>query len=98
VTAIVWQIMTAEDDRDWYIVLRDPVDSSSMIVEIPDLACTADPTLAARFQSARDVLRRLPKRGQATFTGVGFWDCIHNQRGRAKNGFELHPVLAIERL
>jgi hypothetical protein len=21
VTAIVWQIMTAEDDRDWYIVL-----------------------------------------------------------------------------
>jgi hypothetical protein len=98
VTAIVWQIITAEDDRDWHIVLRDPVDSSSMIVEIPDPACTADPTLAARFQAARDALRRVPKRGQATFTGVGFWDFIHNQRGRARNGFELHPVLAIERL
>ena len=36
--------------------------------------------------------------GQATFTGVGFWDFIHNQRGRARNGFELHPVLAVERL
>ena len=83
VTAIVWQIMTAEDDRDWHIVLRDPVDSSSMIVEIPDPACTADPTLAARFRAARDALRRVPKRGQATFTGVGFWDFIHNQRGPA---------------
>ena len=69
-----------------------------MIVGIPDPACTADPTLAARFQAARDALRRVPKRGQATFTGVGFCDFIYNQRGRAKNGFELHPVLAIERL
>ena len=98
VTAIVWQIITSEDDRDWHIVLRDPVDSSSMIVEIPDPACTTDPALAARFRGARDALRRVPKRGQATFTGVGFWDFIHNQRGRARNGFELHPVLSIEPL
>lgn len=96
VTAIVWQIITAEEDRDWHIVLRDPVDSTSMIVEIPNPACTVDQTLAARFQAARDALRRVPQRGQATFTGVGFWDFIHNQRGRAKNGFELHPVLLIE--
>ena len=98
VTAIVWQIITTEDDRDWHIVLRDPVDGNSMIVEIPDPTCTADPTLAARFQAARDALRRVPKRGQATITGIGFWDFIHNQRGRAKNGFELHPVLSIKPL
>jgi len=95
-TAIVWQINIAEDDRDWHVVLRDPVDNSMMIVEIPDPRCTRDPALAARFQAARAELRRVPKRGQATFTGVGFWDFIHNQRGRARNGFELHPVLAVE--
>ena len=76
----VWQIITTEDDRDWHIVLRDPVDSSRMIVEIPDPTCTTDPTLAARFRAARDELRRVPK------------------RGRARSGFELHPVLSIERL
>lgn len=96
VTAIVWQIITAEEDRDWHIVLRDPSDSSTMIVEIPDPACTTDPILAAKFGAARAALRRLPRRGRATFTGVGFWDFIHNQRGRARNGFELHPVLQVE--
>lgn len=97
VTAIVWQIITTEGDRDWHVVLRDPVDNSTMIAEIPDPVCTTDPVLAARFQAARDALRRVPKRGRATFTGVGFWDYIHNQRGRARNGFELHPVLTVER-
>lgn len=95
VTAVVWQIITTEDDRDWHIVLRDPVTGSSMIAEIPDPVCTTDATLAARFTAARAALRRIPKRGQATFTGVGFWDFIHNQRGRARNGFELHPVLSV---
>jgi len=96
VTAIVWQIITAEADGDWHIVLRDPSDSSTMIVEIPNPECTTDPTLAATFEAARAALRRVPRRGRATFTGVGFWDFIHNQRGRARNGFELHPVLQVE--
>jgi hypothetical protein len=28
------------------------------------------------------------------FVGVGFFDFIHGQTGVAKNGFELHPILA----
>jgi len=96
VTAIVWQIITSEKDKDWHIVLRDPVDSSTMIAEIPAPECVTDPALASRFQAAREALRKVPRRGQATFTGVGFWDFIHNQRGRARNGFELHPVLIVE--
>ena len=96
VTAIVWQVITTEDDRDWHIVLRDPADNSTMIVEIPDPVCTTDKQLAAQFEVARSALRRVPRRGIATFTGVGFWDFIHNQRGRARNGFELHPVLRVE--
>jgi hypothetical protein len=33
--------------------------------------------------------------GQATITGVGFFDGIHGQVGVAINGIELHPLLSI---
>src|SRR5260370_37385818 len=29
-------------------------------------------------------------------TGVGFFDKVHGQMGVAKNGIEIHPILAIE--
>ena len=96
VTAIVWQIRMDEGDGDWHVILRDPQDGSLMIAEIPSPECTRDTALAAKYTAAREVLRQVPKRGTATFTGVGFWDFIHNQRGRARNGFELHPVLGVE--
>jgi hypothetical protein len=31
--------------------------------------------------------------GQATITGVGFFDVLHGQTGVAPNGIELHPLL-----
>jgi len=40
-------------------------------------------------------LRRVPRRGFATMSGIGFWDFIHTQRGGASNGFELHPVVTL---
>jgi hypothetical protein len=32
--------------------------------------------------------------GNAVITGVAFFDRIHNQKGVAPNGIELHPVLS----
>jgi hypothetical protein len=40
-------------------------------------------------------LRRVPRRAIVEIDGVGFFDSNHNQRGRAPNGIELHPVLAL---
>lgn len=49
------------------------------------------------FESAcgvpsRSQFKRL--RGNATITGVGFFDELHHQRGVAPNGTELHPLLS----
>ena len=32
--------------------------------------------------------------GLVTVTGVGFFDFLHEARGQAPNGFELHPVVS----
>jgi hypothetical protein len=39
----------------------------------------------------------VPRGGRVVVEGVGFFDFIHNQRGRARNGIELHPVLLLSR-
>ena len=91
--------ISVEGDRDWHLVLRDPEDSRhTIIVEIPDPACAYGTNLGPAYQSARDSLRRVPKRGLIEVTGVGFFDFIHTQRGISRNGFELHPVLSVRRL
>jgi hypothetical protein len=95
VRGIVDQIIV-EDDRDWHIVLRDPESPAiSMIVEIPDPRCVANTKLQSMLIDARKALHSVPRKGIAEFDGVGFFDFIHTQRGRARNGFELHPVLAV---
>jgi hypothetical protein len=97
VRAIVQQILV-ESDRDWHIVLSHPDSASlTMIAEIPDPACAGDSGLKRVFAAARDSLRAVPRRGEVWVTGVGFFDFIHTQRGRAPNAFELHPVLRITR-
>lgn len=90
--------MSTQDDQDWHIVLHDrerPEDT--MIAEIPSPNCAATAAHAVLYAAARDALRRVPRGGAVVVEGVGFFDFIHNQRGRARNGFELHPVLAIRR-
>jgi hypothetical protein len=96
VRAIIYQI-TVEDDRDWHLVLHDPANQNvSMIAEIPDPTCVEDQSLQAVLFEARRVLRTIPRHGLADIDGVGFFDFIHSQRGRPRNGFELHPVLRIK--
>ena len=99
-----------ERDHDYHLALRD-ADGSTMVAEIVDPKCLVDATHArwlhyleaARATVDRDL--KVTKRGKtrkdviATIAGVGFFDKIHGssggQKGHARNGVELHPVLAI---
>ena len=97
VRATVRQIIS-ESDGDWHIVLGDLTNPArTMIAEIPSPDCAATSLHRQWYLAARDSLRRVPRNGTATFVGVGFFDSMHNQRGRAQNGFELHPIVFIAR-
>ena len=80
-------------DRD---ARSDPEDPTHpMIVEIPDPQCAQGTEYGPLYQSARDSLRRVPRRGLVEVTGVRFFDFIHTQRGISRNRFELHPVASL---
>ena len=98
-----------EADSDFHIVLADPAHPAvTMIAEIPSGSCTAKSRsafftgLRAQFSAkfgkpAQGKLRKLAQPVAACVTGVGFFDFLHGQDGVAPNGFELHPVLSIEK-
>ena len=95
VTAVITQI-SVQDDGDWHLVLRDVEDVRyTMIAEIPLPECAVGSGYEARFRSVRQALRGIRKGARVEVVGVGFFDFLHNQRGRAGNGVELHPVLGI---
>ncbi len=100
-----WKI--AADDGDIHLVVRDPATKESMIVEFPDPKCTTKASTVHRdaMTTARhsietncpgDTLRTSFHKltGEASITGVGFFDKKHNQTGVARNGIELHPALS----
>lgn len=98
-----------EADSDFHIVLAAPDDLSTMLIaEIPSGGCVAAKRAnffnALRAQFAKDFgkpatgkLRKLAQPVTACVTGVGFFDFLHGQDGVAPNGFELHPVLSIQK-
>ena len=97
IRAVVLEILT-ESDGDWHLILGDPKNLQvKIIAEIPSPDCAATERHRELYTSARAVLRSIPRQGEIEIEGVGFFDFIHNQRGRARNGFELHPVLHIRR-
>jgi hypothetical protein len=98
-----------EGDGDYHLVVASPNSrSTTIIAEIPDLACEmvcGSPARSA-FGQARQVIeatlglptsavRPLNRPRRVVLTGVGFFDFLHGQRGVAPNGIELHPVLSI---
>ncbi len=98
-----------EEDSDIHLVVSDPTDPvKTMIVELPNRACTANASSTARaaMATARRALLRAcgqPGRstftllsGRATITGVAFFDLLHGQRGVAPNGIELHPLIGFK--
>lgn len=97
-----------ENDLDFHIVIADLDDPTiTMIVEMVSPVCLAMPfkqeakglrtSWEARFGKATPRFKRLPQtvdKVKVEITGVGFYDFLHGQTGVAKNGFELHRVLA----
>lgn len=97
-----------EPDADIHLIIADPSSGDTMITELPDAdhcALTADPGFVAKMDAARSTFvaqfglppndRFLPIGAMAHVTGVGFFDFVHEQRGVAPNGIELHPVLGL---
>jgi hypothetical protein len=91
-----------EDDKDYHLVLYDPVTKDSMIAEMPDYTCPR--VIAAGkadlFKAVADTLSRYVKGKvylQKNFevTGVIFQDFAHKQKGHAPNYLELHPILSL---
>jgi hypothetical protein len=86
-----------ETDKDLHIVLADPdVPSATLIAEIPSGGCAARSPLVDKFDVVRATVLNVPIDSVIVVTGVGFFDFLHNARGQAPNGFELHPVFQVE--
>jgi hypothetical protein len=88
--------LTTEEDGDWHVILRDPDDPRrTIIAEVPDPRCVRSAERQAVYTAVRDSLRRVPRQGFATVHGIGFWDFLHTQKGGARNGLELHPLVLV---
>ena len=87
-----------EADQDIHILMEDTdAPGVTLIVEVPLAACAAGSPLQAKFDAVRAEALRIPMSSVIRVTGVGFIDFLHNARGQAPNGFELHPVFQVER-
>ena len=93
-----------ESDSDLHLVLA--VGGATMIGEIPHPSCVASGPFRAGSARARAALDALvpalarsggfvPVGRQVTVTGVVFLDPPHGQTGKAPNGVELHPIVAL---
>ena len=88
-------------DGDIHLVLSDPSDPSrTMIAEIPAPFLSLGSGLGRLFAAEREQVRGRPKsRGELVeVTGIGFFDYYApgSDSRQARNGFELHPVLALK--
>jgi hypothetical protein len=95
-----------EKDSDYHLGLTDD-QGNTMIAESTSPACGQGSVVEKQIAEVRAALdARYPElsRGRvlsglsqaATLTGVGFVDRLHRQTDVAPNGFELHPLVAIE--
>jgi hypothetical protein len=66
-----------------------------MIAEIPAPECAEGTGREDAYRKARVVLSAIPVGSVVEIVGVGFFDFLHDAKGGAKNGIELHPVLTV---
>ncbi|HMA19058.1 MAG TPA: hypothetical protein VKS03_11525 [Thermoanaerobaculia bacterium] len=85
-------------DGDFHVVIADPDSPQTrMIVEIPAPREGLATGLAPSYGKTRRAMQQKGAKGRLVrITGVGFFDYTHWQPGAARNGFELHPVLAVD--
>jgi hypothetical protein len=88
-----------EKDSDMHLLLGDVEESDKrMIAEIPATECAEGAGHEQEYQAARNTLTSIRPNSIIEIVGVGFFDFLHEQHGAAKNGIELHPVLAIRQI
>jgi hypothetical protein len=97
----------SKDDQDLHLVLRESgkPDGLTIIGEIPDpsLMLKENPWRAFVIPARASFYEIFKPRSswktsgkKIRITGVPFFDLAHGQRGVAKNGVEIHPILKIE--
>jgi hypothetical protein len=85
-----------EKDSDLHLLLADLDDPDSrMIAEIPAPECAEGTGHEDEYRVARETAASIPMDSVVEVLGVGFFDFLHEQKGAARNGIELHPVLEI---
>jgi hypothetical protein len=98
-----------EADGDYHLILMDPVDSSTMIAEIPFAqhhAIKNNPELIKLYADARKTIdsafgppttqtKFFPNKPKITVTGILFFDKAGHGLGHAENSAEIHPVLEV---
>jgi len=88
-----------EQDSDLHLILADlDKPSIQMIVEIPAPECGEGSSHQEDYRKAREAMSSIRIDDVVEVSGVGFFDFIHTADGAAKNGFELHPVIKIQRV
>jgi len=86
-----------EADSDLHLIIADfNQPDVTMIAEIPAPYCAVGSGHEGDYKTARADALRIPLGSLVEIEGVGFFDKMHDQRGLAKNGFEIHPVLKIK--
>ncbi|HEV8269700.1 MAG TPA: hypothetical protein VGQ04_00265 [Chitinophagaceae bacterium] len=111
VTVTGWLVMLgSEDDRDYHLVLTNTNRTDSLIAEIPDSSCTKldhFPALREKYGTARTYVNEkieipngsveeLTTAIKVQVTGFLFFDKMAHGNGHAKNGIEIHPVIAVK--
>jgi hypothetical protein len=85
-----------EKDSDLHVLLADLGEPEKrMIAEIPAPECAEGTGHEDEYRAARELLSAIPLNSLVEVVGVGFFDFLHEQKGAAPNGIELHPVLSI---
>jgi hypothetical protein len=85
-----------ESDSDLHLIIADLNQPDiTMIAEIPAPYCALGSGHEDDYKAARLDALQISLGSLVEIEGVGFFDTMHAQRGLAKNGFEIHPVLKI---
>jgi hypothetical protein len=96
-----------EKDQDYHVILRGD-SGQTMVIEFPRPECAKGSRVLNSITRARNTFLKhfveprvefvayRKKPVKVKVTGIGFFDKLHGQKGMLPNGFELHPILALE--
>ena len=85
-----------EHDSDLHLIIAD-LDKAymRMIAEIPTPQCAEGSGHEDDYRRARMALSKISPGSVIEIVGVGFFDFLHDAKGGARNGIELHPILRV---